>query len=74
LYISDMPCLATVTTRYRPPGLSPGPGTPTLQKPPPRPPRARTAIRPTPPAITGHHRPSTPPATATRGIPRPSPP
>ncbi|KAG6875326.1 hypothetical protein C0993_009777, partial [Termitomyces sp. T159_Od127] len=49
-----------VTTRYRPPGLSPGPRTPALPKPPPQPPQARTATRPTPPAITGHHRPSTP--------------
>ncbi|KAG6892106.1 hypothetical protein C0993_004842, partial [Termitomyces sp. T159_Od127] len=47
-------------TRYRPPGLSPGPGTPALPEPPPQPPWARTATRPTPPAITGHHRPSTP--------------
>ncbi|KAG6883465.1 hypothetical protein C0993_006018, partial [Termitomyces sp. T159_Od127] len=59
----------SVTTRYRPPGLSPGPGTPTLPKPPPRPPWARTATQPTPPAITGHHCLSTPPATATCGIP-----
>ncbi|KAG6894022.1 hypothetical protein C0993_012500, partial [Termitomyces sp. T159_Od127] len=66
-----------VTTCYRPPGLSPGPGTPTLPKPPPRPPRAWTATRPTPLAITDHHRPSTPPATAICGIPShhwPSPP
>ncbi|KAG6892977.1 hypothetical protein C0993_002374, partial [Termitomyces sp. T159_Od127] len=49
-----------VTTRYRPPGLSPSPGTPALPKPPPQPPRAQTATRPTPPAITGHHWPSTP--------------
>ncbi|KAG6883050.1 hypothetical protein C0993_008135, partial [Termitomyces sp. T159_Od127] len=50
----------SVTTRYRPPGLSPGPGTPALPEPPPQPPRAWTATRPTPLAITGHHRPSTP--------------
>ncbi|KAG6874959.1 hypothetical protein C0993_011400 [Termitomyces sp. T159_Od127] len=58
-----------VTTRYRPPGLSPGPGTPALPKPPPRPPQARTATRPTPLAITAHHHPSTPLATATCGTP-----
>ncbi|KAG6873108.1 hypothetical protein C0993_001648, partial [Termitomyces sp. T159_Od127] len=58
-----------VTTPYWPPGLSPGSRTPTLPKPPPRPPRAQTATWPTPPAITSHHRPSTPPATATCGIP-----
>ncbi|KAG6894536.1 hypothetical protein C0993_011276 [Termitomyces sp. T159_Od127] len=52
--------LDSVTTCYRPPGLSPGPGTPALLEPPPQPPQARTAIWPTPPAITGHHRPSTP--------------
>ncbi|KAG6884089.1 hypothetical protein C0993_001513, partial [Termitomyces sp. T159_Od127] len=49
-----------VTTRYRPPELSPGPGTPALPEPPPQLPQARTATRPTPPAITAHHRPSTP--------------
>ncbi|KAG6882258.1 hypothetical protein C0993_011350, partial [Termitomyces sp. T159_Od127] len=38
-------------------------------KPPPRPPWAQTATRPTPPAITTHHRPSMPPATATCSIP-----
>ncbi|KAG6864843.1 hypothetical protein C0993_008486 [Termitomyces sp. T159_Od127] len=52
--------VASVMTRYRTPGLSPGPGTPALPKPPPQPPQARTATRPTPPAITGHHRLSTP--------------
>ncbi|KAG6897440.1 hypothetical protein C0993_007508 [Termitomyces sp. T159_Od127] len=49
-----------VTTRYQSLGLSLSPGTPTHPKPPPRLPRARTATRPTPPAITGHHCPSTP--------------
>ncbi|KAG6883431.1 hypothetical protein C0993_006226 [Termitomyces sp. T159_Od127] len=36
------------------------PGTPALPEPPPQPPRAQTTTRPTPPAITGHYRLSTP--------------
>ncbi|KAG6863760.1 hypothetical protein C0993_010449, partial [Termitomyces sp. T159_Od127] len=54
------PTLVLVTTRYRPLGLSPGPGTPALPEPPPQLPRAWTATRPTSLAITGHHWLSTP--------------
>ncbi|KAG6874785.1 hypothetical protein C0993_012212, partial [Termitomyces sp. T159_Od127] len=54
-------------------GTQPRPQDSKPPKPPPRPPWAQTATRPTPPAITGHHHPSTPPATATCSIPWPSP-
>ncbi|KAG6863466.1 hypothetical protein C0993_011364, partial [Termitomyces sp. T159_Od127] len=60
---------STVTTCYRPPGLSPGPRTPTPQNNPHDHPRLGPLPSQPPSATPGHHRLSPPPATATPGIP-----
>ncbi|KAG6876413.1 hypothetical protein C0993_003274 [Termitomyces sp. T159_Od127] len=64
----ELPPHQSVTTRYRPPGLSPGPRTPTFSKPPPRPPRAWTATWTTSLAITARQRHQPPPPAASPAI------